>query len=907
MGIIALVILLISLGGASKTSMEWIFVFENIHIITFFTTMFFVLHGFFLMYTAYRYRGSCVRMTWTAESELLEKIKSQNFIQRFFYKWFPFLDATRKTTEYKCVELLFCDSYWLPVRFDVPMYLSSCFERYALRTVNVGMFNWSVLAMFIVLNFIRIKFHLGFNCVDPERYSDSLIAATSDVNPLETGRKLLDESYYAESVYSGQGTSPSRTYVYTPIARRLGASVPTFPVDEMCYARITYFVFICVLCLVFFTLLVLFLVRKLEMRLLRRLGVRTVEDFEEFLFTTILNRSNFESNERRNRGRATMEQLLTECEECADEHEQEEEEEWIYKELLYQYSQFSDHAQELFENVKKPLLRWINELKLKFAKKMAHKVEDVTRILDNGNATAILGKLEPHEAGAPMRSRGMTQRFVRVKELQAKLEALRNVGSEDFSTSDTPQSMKAGASIAARLHRDRAAENDKANDDTSDEESEKNSEHDKVDEVSPAKKIRSASEDLRESVPAEPSGDSQIARVLMQRAKETDNEPKPTLVTETMVRRKSIVTHRRKSIFSSVTEKVEPASEKAAAPRPTLQSLGRALSGQLISKHASSDMDPHGNSELAKFREKMDAQYMSAEVEELQNAKHSIGSYIQRNCFKKFCAMLPFCHSAVSQDPLNDLETGTKRMEALKDPSERALEAMAAEDLRREVRQKNEELYKSDMSCIYFFGNSIHVTRVVGAIIMLHCFYLGLWATNFVSIIIDSPLDTYFWEFALILPLCLISLPALAHINKITSKLEAISNMDLTVMQQTTKTYLESMAQMTSLRESILERVTDEGIPYNTLEQKLSLVDSLFGAVDIDSSQSIDQYEFRVLLKQLDLNFSDARFHILFLAVNIEAAGIIKKYEFYNLLFPSTKQQLREIKQYYARDQLHLD
>ena len=78
------------------------------------------------------------------------------------------------------------------------------------------------------------------------------------------------------------------------------------------------------------------------------------------------------------------------------------------------------------------------------------------------------------------------------------------------------------------------------------------------------------------------------------------------------------------------------------------------------------------------------------------------------------------------------------------------------------------------------------------------------------------------------------------------------------------------------------------------------LVDSLFGAVDIDGSGSIDQYEFRILLRQLDLNYSDKKFNVLFSAIDIEAANVLKKYEFYNLLFPCTKKELRELMQYYV-------
>ena len=921
MGIIALSIIMISASGANELASEWIFTFEYAHIVTFFTTCFFVVHALFTMYHSYGYHRSTVHMAWSAEKDLLETIKNHNFFQKLWYEWAPFFNTTRETVEYKCIELLFCDSYWLPSQFNVPTYVSGCFERYALKTVNVGLFNWSVLAVLISLNHMRIKFHLGFNCVDPEAYSDNLIGATTDSDIGKSANAHAGFTNVTSEFYSLQ----------PPVHRMLGGEGTVF-VEKVCYDRMTYFVFICSIGLVIFTLLLFGVARMLEKRLLRRLGIRSSDDYEKFLTTMLLVRTQREKSEKvlgfDNDGRATMEQLLNEIEDCADEHEQEEEEERIYKDFLFQWKQGFTKVHELFEKVNKPFQRWFNEVLLRNSNNSQAKVGDASRILETGRVIAKSSKESLQEAQKESR---VSAKFNRVAELKKKLEHHHEEGGVNrtarerlsfiiaeggFNNSDvlsptmlngtTPEQADSAMKSLEKAEDTRAA-----NCDTDSDKDEKDQGRGRVSsvEISPAQKT--STESGQTSKEEDPSPDQRSSSKSPNGWHSTRNAKKSeaaqlakldpsfnqhiSLISESMERRKSITAARRKSMFSlSSTKEASSASQKGNAH------LGRALSSQLLAGNTDS-VNAHANSTLSRFRDLMDQQYQDIEADIIDtnvSIAHSVVRRVSRLTSKVGIDVTAKLGTGASADAekAGDMETGQ--------PPLALDEAMKKEELRRKLRDYNHELYASDMEEIYIFQNPEYYHRAVEACIMMHCFYLGVWSTNFITIVSESTLKPSFWHTMIIIPLCLLSIPALASINKISNKLDAVAHMNLMVMLETVKLNIEATEQSNNLRENILSRVSLENIGFSSDEEKLLLVDSLFGAVDIDSSGTIDQFEFRVLLKQLDLSFSDARFRVLFSAIDIEAQGSIKKYEFYNLLFPSTRQQLKELKRYYEYEGL---
>ncbi len=74
----------------------------------------------------------------------------------FIFKFFHFLKIT---------ELLFREMYpRLPDDFDFASYLSKCFKRYVLQTIDLGIWKWAIIVFLAMCNYLRVRFHGYFNC-----------------------------------------------------------------------------------------------------------------------------------------------------------------------------------------------------------------------------------------------------------------------------------------------------------------------------------------------------------------------------------------------------------------------------------------------------------------------------------------------------------------------------------------------------------------------------------------------------------------------------------------------------------------------------------------------------------------------------------------------------------------------
>lgn len=141
---------------------EWLESIDFSQVYLFFVTFFFVMHAFYLMMmsvsavTEYRLLFS-ERTSEVVES--LESLKSNTIGTALFYmKLVPF-STTRYHAEFSMLQSLFNRLYRLPENLDFPYYLSGCFDRFALRTINRSMFTWVVLLVFVIANFFRIRYN----------------------------------------------------------------------------------------------------------------------------------------------------------------------------------------------------------------------------------------------------------------------------------------------------------------------------------------------------------------------------------------------------------------------------------------------------------------------------------------------------------------------------------------------------------------------------------------------------------------------------------------------------------------------------------------------------------------------------------------------------------------------------
>ena len=155
-------------GGITEAEENWISAIDFSHVYLFFVTFFFVMHAFYLMFmsvwSASRYRSMFTEKTIDLVGAV-EKAKA-NWWDSFLFsiKELPVCNL-RNRVEFSIIHSLFLKTYLIPGDFDFPYYLSGCFDRFALRTINRSMFTWVVLLVIVACNFVRIQ--VGWSCAVP--------------------------------------------------------------------------------------------------------------------------------------------------------------------------------------------------------------------------------------------------------------------------------------------------------------------------------------------------------------------------------------------------------------------------------------------------------------------------------------------------------------------------------------------------------------------------------------------------------------------------------------------------------------------------------------------------------------------------------------------------------------------
>lgn len=192
---------------------------------------------------------------------------------------------------------------------------------------------------------------------------------------------------------------------------------------------------------------------------------------------------------------------------------------------------------------------------------------------------------------------------------------------------------------------------------------------------------------------------------------------------------------------------------------------------------------------------------------------------------------------------------------------------------------------------IYLFGKPIWFFRAYEVCIMVNCLYAAVWITNFATIIDEIDISrTYktMLHVAMIVP-CLITLLCIALIAKTMSVIDAISNLNLDVVYEVLKRSEDMQVLVQELRGKILARlVRFYAETHPDLHKKQLFIHEFFTEIDVDGSGTIDKMEFRLLLRKLNLKYSDKRFRLLFNAVDSSGGGdgLISESELTEFLFP---------------------
>ena len=155
------------------------------HLLLFFVAIFFVVHAIVLIKVSAGSAKEFFFMFNKPVSEVISNLDSvfANPISRFFFnmQYLPF-SSERELVEFKLVHRLFTDTYSMSHDFNFSFYLTGCFEEYALKAMEGGVLPWFALVFLVVLNYIRIAFSLGYSC--PSYHEDDHRRLEGGVAPL---------------------------------------------------------------------------------------------------------------------------------------------------------------------------------------------------------------------------------------------------------------------------------------------------------------------------------------------------------------------------------------------------------------------------------------------------------------------------------------------------------------------------------------------------------------------------------------------------------------------------------------------------------------------------------------------------------------------------------------------------
>ena len=176
-----------------------------------------------------------------------------------------------------------------------------------------------------------------------------------------------------------------------------------------------------------------------------------------------------------------------------------------------------------------------------------------------------------------------------------------------------------------------------------------------------------------------------------------------------------------------------------------------------------------------------------------------------------------------------------------------------------EVKIDDPNILLNNIQSLFLFGNKIWFDKAVEIAIILHCLYLSMWAMNFITTIQDAKIPVHN-QVIIVIPILLIGM-TLGHIIRTLSVLDAVCNLNLDAMKSVIEDTEDTINLIENLRKDIDEGINQLG---DVNVSRLQLMQELFLQIDEDKSGYLDRLEFRNLLRQLELCYTEDRFNRLF-------------------------------------------
>ena len=131
-------------------------------------------------------------------------------------------------------------------------------------------------------------------------------------------------------------------------------------------------------------------------------------------------------------------------------------------------------------------------------------------------------------------------------------------------------------------------------------------------------------------------------------------------------------------------------------------------------------------------------------------------------------------------------------------------------------------------------------------------------------------------------------LPCIGYVTRVASILSAVAELNLPVLMHTLEESIEMNEMVEYLRSKLLDKSKGAGLSIDDQKKKVA---EIFQTIDVDGSGEIDEKEFRMLLKSIQLTFSSHRFRILYRAIDFNRDGAIELSELISFLFPDDTNQ----------------
>jgi hypothetical protein len=196
---------------------------------------------------------------------------------------------------------------------------------------------------------------------------------------------------------------------------------------------------------------------------------------------------------------------------------------------------------------------------------------------------------------------------------------------------------------------------------------------------------------------------------------------------------------------------------------------------------------------------------------------------------------------------------------------------------------------------IFLFNKPIIFFRMIEFQIMFTCLYMSLWSTNFITIVKENTsltiTEKWLSHMIMLIPI-IISFNRVAYIAETYSLITSISDLNISAVYDV----LVLSEQIHKISDEVRNKFQDKikiwsGSMYPDKFQQAEFMKALFLEIDLDGSGSVDRSEFRVLLKKLNLTFSDFRFQLLCRAMSTVCRNEnnINEAELSEFIFPGIK------------------